>query len=421
MIRSILTFLIAATTLSAAVDSVQMGAGYANQVWYQPNTLSTTSPQASWHLGFQSGMSATIIANDALAQTVGGEPKPFKIFVVPNSTPSTYAVVDTAGMSTWTRLYNQTASWTGALNTVADPSNMFDYGWGTYNTTSHSLKGERVYVLVMPDGTMWKLFIESWTGYSYKFKYAHIDGSEAHTGEVDLNGIVNKSFIYWSFTEHASIDREPPADRWDLTFLRYIEKVALGPGEPVPYPVVGVLARPGIKLAKVIGPDPSSLQAPSIAAFDSASNVIGYDWKAFAGGKFTVADSTAYFILRRDGSMWKMVMTGFTGSSTGTTTFNADVVITSVADAATPNSNVLGVHPNVVGSSDAINVVVDASTHIQSVSIVDITGRTIRSIASNLDAGMYAIPVLTSGMAGGHYTVVVQTATHTITSALIVQ
>lgn len=375
--------------------------------------VSTSSPQASWHLGFQSGMSATIIANDGLAG--------FKIYVVPNSTPTTYESVDTAGMSTWTRLYNKPATWTGALNTVADPSSNVDYGWGKYNTASHQLAGERVFVLVMPDGNVWKLFIETWIGFSYTFKYAHIDGSEPHTGNINLNGIVEKTFIYWSFTDHASIDREPPANGWDLTFLKYIEMVALGPGEPVPYPVVGILARPGIKLAKVFGPEPSFIQPPPLSQFDTSASIIGYDWKTFNGTSYDISDTSAYFILRTDGSMWKMVMTGFGGSATGTIYFNTEVVTTSVADATTPNTNVIGIHPNIVGGSETVTVVFDASTPVHSVRIVDIAGRTMHNIASNLDAGMYALQVSTAGMAAGQYRVVVQTVTHTITSTLIVR
>lgn len=429
MSRLILTVLFAAaslltaTTLTAGVDSVSMGPGYVNQVWYQPGVQNTVSPQASWHLGFQSGMSATIIINDALVATVDGSPNAFRMYVVPNSTPATYDALDTAGMSTWTPIYNKPATWTGALNTVADASNILDYGWGKYNVQSHSLKGERVFVFVLPDRSTWKLFVETWSGFNYKFKYARIDGSEPHTGEVVMNGIVEKEFIYWSFASHSSIDREPPSDLWDLTFLKYTDLVSAGPGAPIPYPVTGILARPGIKLAKVMGANPEFLAPPPVSQFDTTANLIGWEWKTFSQttGKFTIADSTAYFILRPSGAMWRMVITGFTGGSSGTTYFNTEVVLTSVADATTPNTNVLGVHPSVVSSSDAINVVVDASTRILSVSIIDLTGRTVRSIASGLDAGMYALAESTSGMATGRYTVVVQTATHTITSALIVR
>jgi len=429
MLRSILTtcFVLAtiytATPLTAGVDSVKSGPGYVNQVWYKPGMLNTESPQASWHLGFQSGVSATIIINDALTATVEGEAKAFKMYLVPNSTPATYDALDTAGMSTWTRLYNKPATWTGALNSVADASNIFDYGWGKYNIQSHMLNGARVFVFVMPDGSTWKLFIQAWSGFSYTFKYARIDGSDARTGNVNMNGIVDKTFMYWSFVGHTNIDREPPSDAWDLTFLKYTDLVQAGPGAPVPYPVTGFLARPGIKLAKVTGANPAALQPPPIEQFDTTANLIGWDWKTFdqGTGKYTITDSTAYFILRRDGSMWKMVMTGFTGSSTGTAYFNAEIVLTSVADADAPNSNVLGVHPNIVGSGDALHAVFEVSAAVHSVRLVDVAGRTVLNIAANLDAGMHAIPVSASGLATGHYRIVVQTATHTFGSALIIR
>ncbi|MDZ4744606.1 MAG: T9SS type A sorting domain-containing protein [bacterium] len=423
ILRLVLTFAVAVTVMNAAVDSVSMGPGYANQVWYQPGIASTSSPQSSWHLGFQSGVSATIIANDALVQGAGPQAKPFKVYVVPNSTPATYTSVDTTGMSAWTQLYNKPATWTGALNTPADASNIFDYGWGKYNVQSHQLAGERVFVVSMPDGSFWKLFVQTWSGFNYSFKYARLDGSDEHTGDVNMNGIVPKEFIYWSFDTHSSIDREPPSDLWDLTFLKYTEFISAGPGPLVPYPVVGVLAKPGIKLAKVTGDTPSLLQPPNRSEFDTTANVIGYDWKSFnqTTSTWKISDSTAYFILRQDGSMWKLVMTGFTGGSTGTTHFDADVVVTSVADASTPNANVLGVYPNVIGTGDIVNVVYDVTSVVRSVRIVDVAGRTVRNIALGNDAGMYVNSVSTVGMAAGLYRVVVETPSNTISSALVIR
>lgn len=414
MTRLILAFLITTSTLTAAVDSVTMMPGYANQVWYRPGTLSTSSPQSSWHLGFQGGQSATIIANDAL---VG-----FKMYAVPNSTPATYATLDTTGMSTWTPIYNKPSSWTGAMNTLADPSNLYDYGWGTYNPTAHALQGSRVFVIVLGPNDIWKIFINSWAGFAYTFKYARLDGSDEHNGEVSVNGFAEKAFVYWSFTTHSAIDREPPMDSWDLTFLKYTTMLQAGPGGLVPYPVVGVLARPRIKLAKVMGADPSLLEPPSAAQFDSNAALIGHAWKTYDQElmKYTIADSTAYFILRPDGTMWRMVITAFDPVN-GTTHFNTETVVTSVQDADAPNTNVLGIYPNIANAGDVVSVAFDASASISTVQIIDVRGNLVRTIGSNLDAGLHAVSVATTDLAAGQYRIVVQSATHAFTAPLIIQ
>lgn len=418
MLRLLLALVLVVTPLTAAIDSVSMGKGYVNQVWYRPNTTNTTAPLNSWHLGFQSGQSATIIANDALTG--------FKIFLVPNSTAATYATVDTTGMDAWTPLYNVMSSWTGALNSVANPKNIFDYGWGTYSITSHTLVGSRVFVVVLGPNDVWKLLIEEWSGFNYTFKYARIDGSEPHTGNVTMNGLVEKEFIYWSFATHSTSDHEPPKDNWDVTIYKYTDSVSIEPGVVVPYPVTGIIARPDVKLAKAVGADPLTLPAPAAAEFDSNATLIGWDWKTFDTntGQYTIEDSTAYFLLRPDGTMWRMVITGFVsggGNGTGTITFNADAVTTSVAHETAPTDNVLGVHPNMVAHSELVNVVVHASAPIASVTIVDAHGREVRTISSGLDAGMHVLPVATSALASGMYRIVLHTSTAITSAPLVVR
>lgn len=394
--------------LSAAQDSLVMGPNYANQVWYSLITTNkTTAPQQNWDLAFEmSGFTGSVRINEG---------KGAMVYVVPEKTVADWASIDTTGLNTWSPLNNDASTWSvGALNRPADASDEFDLGWGSYNMQTHQIEGTRVYVYKSPTTTR-KLRIDALAGGTYTFTYANIDGSDEHSGTIAKADFTGKAFGYWNIDDHTSVDREPKKDEWDLTMLHYFDMVT-GPGGTVmPYKVSGILLKGSTKAVKAVGADPYTIPLPSVESFDSTANVIGYDWKSYSGQGYVIADSTAYFVKSTLGTIYRIVLTGFSGGSTGTTTFTSDAITTSVNEES--GRATLGIYPNVVTRGTTVNVVSDTPLDGR-VLVVDAAGRVVHSVSAT--QGFTVSNILTENLTSGRYTIVLETDLSITTSAFIV-
>jgi hypothetical protein len=96
-----------------------------------------------------------------------------------------------------------------------------------------------------------------------------------------------------------------------------------GNGGTVPYPVTGILTNTGVRSA-TLNNVPVSTTDYSSAIFVTSISEIGSDWKSFDMGtyQYTVIDDRVYFIRDKDNSVFRMVFTGFEGSSTGVIKFD---------------------------------------------------------------------------------------------------
>lgn len=404
---------LAAHVTVAKTDSLVMGQQYANQVWYSLSTgQSAIAAQAAWDLAFEttsvSGTTASVLINEGKGAVV---------YVVPEKTIDDWTTIDTAGLSTWKPLHNSVISWSeGALNTARDVSDEFDFGWGSYSMVSHQVLGTKVFIYKHAARTL-KLRIDGLINGAFKFTYANLDGSDQHEGTVtrlDYNG---KLFAYWSFDTHATIDREPSLAEWDITMLKYVDVIPAGPGTTMAYPVTGILVNPKSQVAKVISSTPETEPAPAGDQFTSNINGIGWDWKSFTNGAFTVADSSVYFIRQASGTMYRLVFTGFSGSGSGVTKFTSDSVGTSSVNSTMPVAS-LAVFPSVVpkGSDFEVVTTLAGSGTIQ---LYDVAGSLARSFT--VTDGFTATRCSTAALAPGAYMVVVNNNNTVTTARIIIQ
>ncbi|MEZ5083046.1 MAG: hypothetical protein R2750_06320 [Bacteroidales bacterium] len=215
-------------------DSVEMGPGYANDIYYsmQDGFISSVD-RKNWDLGFYtSAWSAGIIINDGN----GAE-----LYLYPNADTSGWMSVDTTGLSTWTVLYNSVDDCEmGAFN--INEKGHPDYGWGVYNTINHDVVGDSLYIIKLMNGSdaMYKkLWIERKISIqnTYIFKYADLDGSNEHQETLVATPYTSKNFIYYSLQTNEVLDREPNSDSWDILFTKY--NTILEEGSP--YIVTGVV------------------------------------------------------------------------------------------------------------------------------------------------------------------------------------
>lgn len=299
-------------TGSAGHETITLSNGYANDVYYSlTNGVVATVPRTNWDIAFMTGSrTSTIIINAGAG---------IKLYTYPDGNISDWANVTTAGLSSWKPMNNSDTTWSlGAFerNALGHP----DYGWGIYNTVSHDVVGDSIFVIQLKDQSLRKLSITKKVSVEnkYIFRFAGIDGSNQVIDTVDCNPYTSKNFIYYSFDTHNVIDREPSKDSWDFLVTKYIEMIPDGSGGRVPYPVIGVLTNSGIRSATLDNVDVTTTDYSS-ASFVSSVSEIGSDWKSYSMtlNQWTLKSNRVYFVRDRNMYIYKVVFTGFAGSGTG--------------------------------------------------------------------------------------------------------
>ena len=285
----------------AEQDSVSLGAGYANDVYYSfENGEIHSVERTNWEIGFYtSPWSAGVITN-------GG--KGVELYLYPSADTSGWETADTTGLFTWPILYNSTLDWEeGAFNRHSNGHP--DYGWGVYNAITHDVVGDSLYVIkyMVGDSTVFKKFLitkKVSIQNTYYFKFANLDGSDEVSHELDCNAYLDKNFVYYSLQTEEVLDREPNSDTWDIVFTKYMGLLEGG----VPYAVTGALNNIDIPANRFdeVGPD---FEDYALVPMDSTKTPIGHDWKYFDMNSFSyvVEDSIAFFVSNSQKDIYKLV------------------------------------------------------------------------------------------------------------------
>lgn len=359
------------TTAQSVTDTVVTLSGYSQNVWYSmANDDQATAPVSEWDIA----LATTISQSNPLTTALLFNHKRGSLYEIPGSDPADFVNADTTGLSTWTPLYNSDTSWSvGAFNATENLGS-FDYGWGTYDMATHSgINANRVFVIKYTDGTYKKLMISlTFSSSTYSITYANLDNSDLETEELVFTPYEDKNFVYFSLTGGIT-DREPASENWDLTFMQY-PSFDYDP----PYMVAGILQNVGAEVAQVYPVnDVATYVDFGSEIFETQMNVIGYDWKTFGMG-WTIADSTIYFVKDKVGSVWKLVMTGFGGSSTGEYIFTKEL-LSAVALDETTTPLAFGVYPNpVLGTIVNVYFYNSINSEIQ-LTLSDLNGKTVFS------------------------------------------
>lgn len=288
-------------------DTVSMGAGYANEVWYSlDNGIQGSHVRNNWDIAFSiTGFSATILTNSAEGT---------ELWTYPNGDTSAWSSVDTTGMSAWAQNWNSDTSWAlGAFSANTSTTDPYDLGWGIYNQVTHFVIGDSIYIIKLSNGDYKKLWIEKSASAVYSFRYEDLDGSNTASATINKSNYFTKNFAYYSLQTASESDREPTTADWDLVFTKYTAFV------PTAYGVTGVLTNIDVESVDVRNVDESTYDDWQAQTFSTRINEIGYDWKTFDMGTFSyiIEDSTVYFVKAKNGGIWKLVFTGFGGSTDG--------------------------------------------------------------------------------------------------------
>lgn len=393
-VNCIIFFVLALVFTSSAQitpnDIVSTGTDNTEMVFYQLSTGSKTSASnTDWHLAL------SIRATEFPAAPLGGttirinEANGVHAIYVPNADASQYSNVDTTGWQAWTKLHDADSIMDeGALNSNRG-AGIFDFGWGVYNSVSHDVVGDSLYLIQLPNGELKKFVVVNLDrDTAYNIKYSNIDNSNLQNLHISKRNYIGKNFVYLNLQTNTVLDKEPVSANWDLLFTKYAARDVVS-GEAIAK--VGVLANKNRSIGKATGSDAALTYYNGTPS--TMMNAIGWNWNTFdsQSGTYTVQSELAYFIRDANGMDYKIVLTDYEGPSTGIIRFNkADNTATGISNVEAIN---VSAYPNPVNNS--LTILADATT---TASINDLNGRVIDTITINEGSNTYATSTLANGI-----------------------
>ena len=184
-----------------------------------------------------------------------------------------------------------------------------------------------------------------------------------------------------------------------MLFFKYVEEIQPG----VNYGVTGALTHPSVRVQEQNGlDDPFMDGVLDPNAMTDSINTVGWDWKNYAGGTFTVLDDRCYFIETVTGSQWRLVFTGFGGSATGNVELGKLLVAASEVTESPTTAQNSHLFPNPATSGTDVNLTCESS--MSQITVWSINGQRVEDIVAR---GQF-ITLSTAGMKPGMYVVEVQ-------------
>lgn len=398
-------FLILTTTVSAQ-DYVEIstGAGYSLQSFVNiEDGTEKQIPNTSWDLAFNisSGFSAGVLINES----AGLDPVTSGAVSFYDAGTNDFSALINADSVLNHKIYNEDTDWNiGALNSLADPNNPFDQGWGDYNPANHEIHGTRVIVVKLRDGSFKKFRIASLIQGNYSIEFASLDNTDAQTVTMDRTQFTNENFAFFDFTsgQFKNLDL---GNQYEMSYQRYITIVEdpQHPGVFQEYNVTGILSAPGVQVVRISDVDPNTVTLDAYKdQFSSDIQTIGYDWKYFDGTTFSIVQNRSYLLKTKDNSVYKLVFIDFEGSSTGTAVLERTFLGTAATKKTGATVQSMSLFPNPAGSEVTLALTAqDAGQAL--LRITDYSGKIVVQQNIHLTSGLNGLSVNTSRLPAGAY------------------
>jgi len=372
-------------------DSVSIGAGYTDKVFYSfENGEVGSLDNTLWDFAFQTTLRGSGIRINGTREVV------LKSYL--NGDTADWNNIDTVGYSTWFELNNADTTWSdGAFNQM--PNSDFDLGWGEYSMITHAVTGDSLFLYEDENNHIRKVWIQSLANGIYSFKLADLDGSNELVKTLNKTDY-NSNFVYLDIDNDVIIDDEPASDEWDIVFNKY--KTELYPGTM--YGVTGVQLNDGVFAQKVTGDIVDNL-VHNDESFTHHIKSIGYDWKSinYQTYQWSIEDSTAYFVKAANEDIYKLVFSGFGGSSDGKFYFGTERL--SLASAEDINVEVnTSLYPNPAMEVVTMNLNTREAGQAL-INIYDFTGRVVMQSVQILNLGSNEIYINIEKLPAGQYIV----------------
>ena len=417
--KKITTFLIAAVLITSVsfaqqiTDTVHTIATYANDNYYQLNAgTQSTVDRSNWDLAFACNGISNFSSSIRINGGTGTE-----LYLYSNDT-SGWNTIDTTGFN-WSqnRMTNSDTSWQIGAFENTTPSSAFDLGWGTYNSVTHHINGDRLYIILLANGSFKKLFVESLISGVYTFRYANLDGTSPVTNTITKTNYSGKNFGYYSLQNNAVIDRDPLSDDWDLLFTKYVTEITPN----TPYIVTGVLSNQNVKVAQANNVDNVNTETYLGHIYKNEINTIGWDWKSFDLGsfQFVVEDSLVYFVEDQNAIIYRLIFTGFTGSSTGEYHLTKEEITTVGLNDLVNQNTILNAYPN--PAKNNVTIIFNALSDKTVFSIINLMGQELIRTERNTVIGLSQENIVINSLPRGTYFIQVRSENNSSLQKLIVQ
>ncbi len=386
-------------------DSATMGPGYGKDVYYSfENGKVAEVANNNWHLAFRSGFISDGIFINSTNFTRG---------FLTNQDTSAWQTLDSTHATT--EVFNTDTSWdVGAFNRTFDSPFC---SWGIYNTITHKVTGDSLFLIKFQGGTWIKLWVIEKDYGNWKIRIG-TPGRDTTLNILHSN-IRSNIFGYVNLLTGTVEYREPADSTWDVVFTRYN---SLQPSQQVYYPSTGVLNNRGVVASKVSGIDKTTFMDYNANPFSRSISAIGADWKSFDNNTFQwkIADSTVYFVKAKDGDIWKLWFTGFGGSASGKSFFNKQKLFTvGLLDQNKQTMAKLAVYPN--PASENITLVLDNENLVQAlITVSDLNGRTVAEQMYEVNKGMQTLQLPVSMLNEGIYLVSLESAGYKAVSKIVI-
>lgn len=405
--RLILFLLLGTQCLTAQqFQAISTGPDYINQAFVNLNSdVQTTISNDSWDLAF--ACYSRFVVAIRMNESSGLNPVESPGISIYNTRSTDFNSTPNIDSILKYQLYNNDSlSWeAGALNNAANPSDPFDYGWGSYNPASHSVDGSRVFVIKLRDGSYKKFKITGQVNGIYYIIHGdlNITESEAQTQEINTADFNSSYFAYFKFKDNSVTNLEPY--RYDLVYQRYITTLDAGAGQYLDYTLTGLLGSPNTKVAQADQIDPSTVDYRNyISQMNTVPDVIGHDWKEYVNNSYSIVENRVYFVQIANGDIYKLKFIDFEGAATGTAVFEKTWV--GKISAAVKNELVSSAIIYPQPAANEVNIVfTPKSSNPQSglIIIKDLNGKKMMSTSIKINSGLNAIQINTSSFPPGQY------------------
>lgn len=396
--------------------NLTMGPNYQNQVFFDFSDNKIKSNDGNiWDIAFYrvTRMDMGIKVNDS---------RDIKVYQV-SANPAAFDSVDLSQEASWGKpLYNPdiTEEIKDGPFTKATllPSSQFNFGWGSYDMTTHKINGKVVFVLKYANGTIYKFFISEYAA-GYTFKYAKWNGSawEPTQTKTIANGTDDTYFNYFSLETGAKVDNvEPTKSNWNLMFTRYYTFY----NNIMMYRLSGAIQNPNITVAKV-QPETQSTgtyKAPAETAYSKMITSVGHSWKPTSG----VHKDVVYYI-KEGNQYYRMYFTKNGGATTGDMFFKYKNITKELGVTDLNKKASFGIYPNPVIDKKATLIfdVKEKSSNTGSVEIYDLSGKKVYESSLANQSGLYKKELNLSQLSSGNYIVKISFGGVTETKKIIVK
>lgn len=404
-------------------DSAETGPESNLMTFYSLSTgQKTVVSNTDWHLAIS--IRPTQFPNAPLGGTTIriNQPLGVSVYFAPSAIAADFSTLDTTGYRNWPKQNDDDRNIDeGAFN--VNRTGIFDFGWGKYNSATHDVNGDSLYLIQLPNGKLKKFLVVNLDrDTAYNIRYSNIDNSDLQDLHISKAAYTGKAFVYLNLIDNEVHDKEPLRNSWDLQFLKYAA-TDITAGKIVP--VVGVWLNKGDSAAERRNRNVADNNYSNLN-FSGNLNAIGWNWKrmgaynALLTGKnitefmqfYVTEDSLAYFVKTVNGDIYKVVFTRYRINNGRINFYTQKMGGITAIDEPVEQSAVLGIYPN--PATDMLQVALNTDNAV--LRVFDMSGR----LVNELNATQNKLQLNTSDYSNGVYLLQITANNHTSVNRFVV-